>query len=111
MYLRLYRCRLTIDLVEFQENSSVLDDEYIAHRLGLLPIRYQAPDSIRGGDCHGAFLPYRECPCDNGCPRCNVEFYLEVDYDIVNKERAESEQMLPLTVTSQDLVSCMVKRH
>jgi DNA-directed RNA polymerase II subunit RPB3 len=38
---------LMIDLVEYSENSTVLNDEYIAHRLGLVPIRYQAPDSFK----------------------------------------------------------------
>eukprot|EP00956_Cyclotella_meneghiniana_P020576 scaffold36478_cov69-Cyclotella_meneghiniana.AAC.17 len=88
---------LAIDLVEYAENSSVLNDEYIAHRLGLIP--------IRGGDCHAAFLPHRECVCYDRCPRCSVEFELDVNFDKVNQTRPDQERDLALTVTSRNLTS------
>ena len=96
---------LAIDLVEFHDNSTVLNDEYIAHRLGLIPIRYQAQNSLKGGDCNGAFLPHRECVCYERCPRCSVEFELEMDYDKENAKRPEGERDMPITVTSRDLLS------
>lgn len=96
---------LAIDLVEFHENSTVLNDEYIAHRLGLIPIKYQDPQTLRGGDCNSPFLSHRECVCYERCRRCSVEFDLDVDFDKENIKRAESERMLPITVTSRDLVS------
>jgi len=105
---------LAIDLVEFHENSTVLNDEYIAHRLGLLPIRYQNQDSLRGGDCHGEFFPHTECGCYDRCPRCSVEFELDINYDIVVRTRSETEQGLPLTVTTRDLKSnheCVTPAH
>lgn len=115
---------LAIDLVEFYENSTVLNDEYIAHRLGLIPLRYQAPDSLRGGDCHahGAFLPHYDCACHDGCPRCNVQFELDVDFDRDFAKRNEGQghgedevDLMPsLTVTSTDLISnndCVTPAH
>lgn len=58
---------------------------------------------LRGEDCNGAFLPHRECVCYERCPRCSVEFELDVSFDEVNPHRAEEELMAPLTVTSKDL--------
>ena len=99
---------LAIDLVEFHENTTVLNDEYIAHRLGLIPIKYTDPNTYRGADCNGAFLPHQECVCFDRCPRCSVEFELDVDFDKVAMDRPENERELPLTVTSADLVSMLL---
>lgn len=92
---------LAIDLVEFHENTTVLNDEYIAHRLGLIPLRYQPPDSLKGKDCQDVFNPHYDCVCYVGCPRCSVEFELDVSYKVTGEE----DVLAPLTVTSRDLIS------
>jgi DNA-directed RNA polymerase II subunit RPB3 len=70
---------LAIDIVEIENNTTVLHDEFIAHRLGLIPI--QTPDykdeqkSVRYMDD----MNYtRDCSCDVGCEKCNVVFELDV---------------------------------
>lgn len=101
---------LTIDLVEYSDNTTVLNDEYIAHRLGLIPIRYQPPDSVKGSDCSEAFVPHRECVCFEHCMRCSVEFELDVAYTVTGDE----DVLAPLTVTSRDLISnndCVQPAH
>ena len=77
---------MAIDDVVFLENSSVLYDEILAHRLGMVPIktdleRYNLPE---------------ECDCGNplGCHKCRVLFVL----DAKGKDKVS-------TVTSGDLVS------
>lgn len=68
-------------------------------------------DTLRGGDCHQAFLPHRECLCYDRCARCSVEFELDVNFDKVNQTRPDQERDLPLTVTSRDLVRRLTLRN
>ena len=50
---------LAIDLVEFEGNTSVLPDEFLAHRLGLVPLQ-----SARARE----FKYSRDCNCMQACP-------------------------------------------
>ncbi|KAJ1786939.1 RNA polymerase II subunit 3, partial [Coemansia sp. RSA 2399] len=60
---------MAIDLVEFHENTTVLADEYLAHRLGLIPL---VSHSTEG------FKYTRDCVCAEYCKECSVEFTLHV---------------------------------
>ncbi|MEM3695089.1 MAG: DNA-directed RNA polymerase subunit D [Candidatus Bathyarchaeia archaeon] len=62
---------MAIDEVVIIENSSVLQDEIIAHRLGLIPLKT---------DLDGYNLP-EECPCKSefGCNLCRVTLTLDVE--------------------------------
>jgi DNA-directed RNA polymerase II subunit RPB3 len=75
---------LAIDLVEVENNTSVLTDEFIAHRLGLIPLNSTKVDE---------FNYLRDCECPTGCPKCSVEFKLHV------KCTRETQE-----VTSKDLI-------
>ena len=46
-----------------------------------------------------------ECVCFDRCPRCSVEFDLDISFDDVLPHRSEEELLAPLTVTSKDLIS------
>lgn len=54
---------LAIDLVEIESNTSVLADEFLAHRLGLIPLSAKNIDDL---------LYTRDCDCDQYCENCAV---------------------------------------
>ncbi|CAA2988779.1 DNA-directed RNA polymerases II, IV and V subunit 3 [Olea europaea subsp. europaea] len=80
---------IAIDLVEIEVNSSVLNDEFIAHRLGLIPLTSERAMGMRfSRDCDA-------CDGDGQCEYCSVEFHL----------RAKCINDQTLDVTSKDLYS------
>eukprot|EP00741_Cyanophora_paradoxa_P003415 tig00000704_g3318.t1 len=78
---------MAIDLVEIENNTSVLHDEFIAHRLGLIP--------LTSSGCDEKFRSRGECECASQCPQCTVTMKLSVKCT----ENATRE------VTSRDLIS------
>jgi DNA-directed RNA polymerase II subunit RPB3 len=90
---------LAIDKVEFEENNTALQDEFIAHRLGLIPLRSTKPMAQ-----WNYFHACEECSGDGSCDLCSVRFSLDVSYDDLAPKMADMNYGEPLAITSQDLV-------
>lgn len=91
---------LAIDTVTLLDNSGVLPDEFICHRLGLVPLRWMDRDALVQD--HMSFRDACDCADAGGgageavCAKCTVELRL----DVVNDGPQEGEN---LTVTSRHL--------
>ncbi|MFB3048048.1 MAG: DNA-directed RNA polymerase subunit D [Nitrosopumilaceae archaeon] len=59
-----------IDTVDIIENSSVLADEGIAHRLGLIPLKTDLSRFVEPSKC--------ECHSESGCSNCRVMLMIDV---------------------------------
>lgn len=84
---------LAIETVWIEENTSVLPDEFLAHRLGMIPLNsFQMDEYIQNFRSVGgsamiqssqrahteSSLCVQECECDSYCDRCSIELSLDV---------------------------------
>jgi len=60
---------LAFDFADIELNDSVFHDEFLAHRLGLIPL---VSKNVK------KFKDSRDCDCDGNCDGCSVEFELDV---------------------------------
>jgi len=67
---------MAIEIVNMEENETCLFDEFIAHRMGLLPLAAHAVGDIPPDE---GYVEYKDCNCFDGCPYCTVEFKLDVN--------------------------------
>jgi DNA-directed RNA polymerase subunit D len=86
---------MAIDEIVMLENSSVLQDETVAHRLGLVPLKT---------DLDSYNLP-EECPCKSefGCNLCRVTLALDIEAKEGNRTicsgdlKSESQTVVPVS--------------
>lgn len=95
---------MAIEIVNVEDNDSVLFDEFIAHRLGLFPLASHGVGDIPPDVEEFGFREHRHCNCFDGCPFCTVEFKLDVTnnedkvlnvthFDMLETGRFEREDM------------------
>ena len=84
-----------IDTVDIIENTSVLPDEGVAHRLGLIPIKTDLTRFNEPSKC--------ECQSESGCSNCKVMLLLDSgDSDttrtvLSNELSSEDESIKPIS--------------
>lgn len=58
---------MAIEMVQVRENTSSLNDEFICHRLGFVPLRSDNVDEFKSHDI---------CDCMGFCKNCSVSYNL-----------------------------------
>jgi DNA-directed RNA polymerase subunit D len=62
---------MTIDDIFYFDNSSIVPDEIVAHRIGLIPIKTDLDTYILPQDC--------DCAAELGCPKCRAVLTLDIE--------------------------------
>mmetsp|Transcript_35034 Transcript_35034/g.84668 ORF Transcript_35034/g.84668 Transcript_35034/m.84668 type:complete len:311 (-) Transcript_35034:253-1185(-) len=86
---------LAIEFVEVDSNTSVLHDQFLAHRLGLVPLDSKSVDK---------FKYQRDCDCFDGCHKCQVRFKLKVKNTDLDKKDVTTRDLAYQHEPGQDSV-------
>jgi DNA-directed RNA polymerase II subunit RPB3 len=93
--------KLAIDIVTFENNSTFQQEEYLAHRLGLIPIC----STSKQLSIHENFVEAKYCNCPDECPRCSVRFECDVSYTQKAEQMGlKQDDPAQVFVTSADII-------
>jgi len=92
---------LAIDIVTFENNSTFQQEEFLAHRLGLIPIC----STSKQLSIHENFVEAKYCNCPDECPRCSVRFECDVSYTQKAEQMGlKQDDPAQVFVTSADII-------
>ncbi|KAL7281196.1 hypothetical protein ACG7TL_004504 [Trametes sanguinea] len=84
---------VAIDMVEIETNTTVLPDEFIAHRLGMIP--------LVSTNCDEAMRYTRDCTCEVRCQYCAIELVLNVACNDAGRTMDITSNMLEVVPTTR----------
>ena len=98
---------MAIDKVEFLQNTTVLHDDFIAHRLGLVPLTSTncGFDTENPDEQKRDYQFNRDCTCQGYCPQCTAIFELDVRCQ-VEEYKVTTKDLRPEFAGSKCQIAC-----